>query len=213
MDNVSYLRLDSSMNAIDRFNTVNLFNTDPSIDLLLLTTHIGGLGLNLTGADTVIFVEHDWNPSKDLQAMDRAHRIGQKKVVNVYRLITRNTIEEKIMKFVIEILKYSFLFFFPFFCFSLQRFKTNLADTVLASDNNSSSLFNLEKDTNLIDLISLGDEAKGQSLITDNSSKKLNNNNKKQTLKSILDTFSEQGDNDDDCYSDEYDVNKFVQQH
>jgi len=101
MDNVSYLRLDSSLNAVDRFNTVNLFNTDPSIDLLLLTTHIGGLGLNLTGADTVIFVEHDWNPSKDLQAMDRAHRIGQKKVVNVYRLITRNTIEEKIMKFVL----------------------------------------------------------------------------------------------------------------
>ena len=100
MENVSFLRLDSSMNATDRFNTVNLFNSDPSIDLLLLTTHIGGLGLNLTGADTVIFVEHDWNPSKDLQAMDRAHRIGQKKVVNVYRLITRNTIEEKIMKFV-----------------------------------------------------------------------------------------------------------------
>lgn len=46
---------------------------------------MGGLGLNLTGADTVIFVEHDWNPMKDLQAMDRAHRIGQKKVVNVYR--------------------------------------------------------------------------------------------------------------------------------
>lgn len=100
MENVSFLRLDSSMNSMDRFNTVNLFNSDPSIDLLLLTTHTGGLGLNLTGADTVIFVEHDWNPSKDLQAMDRAHRIGQKKVVNVYRLITRNTIEEKIMKFV-----------------------------------------------------------------------------------------------------------------
>ena len=55
------------------------------------------MGLNLTGADTVIFVEHDWNPMKDLQAMDRAHRIGQKKVVNVYRLITRNTVEEKIL--------------------------------------------------------------------------------------------------------------------
>ncbi len=109
---------------------------------------------------------------------------------------------------------YSFYIFtfFWFSSFSLQRFKTNLADTVLASDNNSSSLLNLEKDTNLIDLISLGDEAKGQSLITDNSSKKLNNN-KKQTLKSILDTFSEQIDNDEDCYSDEYDVNKFVQQH
>lgn len=53
------------------------FNNDPSIDVLLLTTHVGGLGLNLTGADTVVFVEHDWNPMKDLQAMDRAHRIGQ----------------------------------------------------------------------------------------------------------------------------------------
>jgi TATA-binding protein-associated factor len=111
MDNVSYLRLDSSLSAIDRFNTVNLFNTDPSIDLLLLTTHIGGLGLNLTGADTVIFVEHDWNPSKDLQAMDRAHRIGQKKVVNVYRLITRNTIEEKIMKFVFVFILYFYILF------------------------------------------------------------------------------------------------------
>ena len=45
------------------------FNNDPSIDLLLLTTHVGGLGLNLTGADTVIFVEHDWNPMKDLQVI------------------------------------------------------------------------------------------------------------------------------------------------
>ena len=45
------------------------FNNDPSIDILLLTTHVGGLGLNLTGADTVIFVEHDWNPMKDLQVL------------------------------------------------------------------------------------------------------------------------------------------------
>ncbi len=59
---------------------------------------MGGLGLNLTGADVVIFLEHDWNPTKDLQAMDRAHRIGAKKVVNVYRLITRGTLEEKIMR-------------------------------------------------------------------------------------------------------------------
>lgn len=55
------------------------------------------MGLNLTGADTVIFVEHAWNPMKDLQAMDRAHRLGQRRVVNVYRLITRATLEEKIM--------------------------------------------------------------------------------------------------------------------
>lgn len=60
------------------------FNNDPSIDVLLLTTHVGGLGLNLTGADTVVFVEHDWNPMRDLQAMDRAHRIGQVKHFLIY---------------------------------------------------------------------------------------------------------------------------------
>jgi TATA-binding protein-associated factor len=97
MPSVTYLRLDGSIDATKRHDIVQKFNADPSIDLLLLTTHVGGLGLNLTGADTVIFVEHDWNPMKDLQAMDRAHRIGQKKVVNVYRLITRGTLEEKIM--------------------------------------------------------------------------------------------------------------------
>lgn len=87
-----------------RHDIVQTFNADPSIDVLLLTTSVGGLGLTLTGADTVIFVDHDWNPSKDMQAMDRAHRLGQKKVVNVYRLITRGTLEEKIMRSVIDIL-------------------------------------------------------------------------------------------------------------
>lgn len=95
---VQYLRLDGSVEAARRQDIVNRFNTDPSYDVLLLTTGVGGLGLNLTGADTVIFVEHDWNPQKDIQAMDRAHRIGQKKVVNVYRLITRGTLEEKILR-------------------------------------------------------------------------------------------------------------------
>ncbi len=99
MENVSFLRLDGSVPPSDRYGIVDRFNSDPSIDVLLLTTQIGGLGLNLTGADTVIFVEHDWNPTKDLQAMDRAHRIGQKRVVNVYRLITKQTIEEKIMRY------------------------------------------------------------------------------------------------------------------
>ena len=98
LPSVQYLRLDGSVEANKRQNIVNQFNTDPSYDVLLLTTSVGGLGLNLTGADTVIFVEHDWNPQKDMQAMDRAHRIGQKKVVNVYRLITRGTLEEKILK-------------------------------------------------------------------------------------------------------------------
>jgi TATA-binding protein-associated factor len=100
LPSVQFLRLDGSVDANKRQNIVNQFNTDPSYDVLLLTTSVGGLGLNLTGADTVIFVEHDWNPQKDLQAMDRAHRIGQKKVVNVYRLISRGTLEEKILRFV-----------------------------------------------------------------------------------------------------------------
>ena len=100
LPSVQFLRLDGSVEASKRQQIVNQFNTDPSYDCLLLTTSVGGLGLNLTGADTVIFVEHDWNPQKDLQAMDRAHRIGQRKVVNVYRLITRGTLEEKILKYV-----------------------------------------------------------------------------------------------------------------
>lgn len=98
MPTVSFMRLDGQMtDPIKRHELIQTFNQDPSIDVLLLTTHVGGLGLNLTGADTVIFMEHDWNPMKDLQAMDRAHRIGQKRVVNVYRLITKGTLEEKIM--------------------------------------------------------------------------------------------------------------------
>ena len=55
------------ISSYNMFHICDRFNNDPSIDMLLLTTHVGGLGLNLTGADTVIFVEHDWNPMKDLQ--------------------------------------------------------------------------------------------------------------------------------------------------
>lgn len=67
LPNVTFKRLDGTVPVNDRFAVQKTFNSDTSIDLLLLTTSIGGLGLNLTGADTVIFVEHDWNPSKDLQ--------------------------------------------------------------------------------------------------------------------------------------------------
>ncbi|KAG4302539.1 hypothetical protein PCANB_001114 [Pneumocystis canis] len=115
LPSVSYLRLDGDTDTKKRYEIAQKFNSDFSIDVLLLTTHVGGLGLNLTGADTVIFVEHDWNPMKDLQAMDRAHRIGQKNVVNVYRLITKGTLEEKIM--------------------SLQKFKLNIASSVINQQN------------------------------------------------------------------------------
>ena len=133
MPSVTYMRLDGGTEAKKRHAIVQTFNSDPSIDCLLLTTHVGGLGLTLTGADTVIFVEHDWNPMKDVQAMDRAHRIGQKKVVNVYRLITKGTLEEKIMGYV------------PFSVLTspatdglvdrMQRFKLNIANSVVTQQN------------------------------------------------------------------------------
>jgi TATA-binding protein-associated factor len=96
---IRYLRLDGTVPPDQRQYIVDRFNNDPSIDLLLVTTHIGGVGLTLTGADIVIFLDHDFNPVKDMQAVDRAHRLGQTKTVNVYRLITQGSIEEKIMRF------------------------------------------------------------------------------------------------------------------
>jgi TATA-binding protein-associated factor len=95
--NIPYLLLDATLNPKERFETAEKFNNHPKYKILLLSTNIGSLGLNLTGADTVIFMEHDWNPMKDLQAIDRAHRIGQTKTVTVYRLISMGTLEEKIM--------------------------------------------------------------------------------------------------------------------
>lgn len=70
----------------------------PEIFVFLLSTRAGGLGINLTAADTVIFYDHDWNPSNDAQAMDRAHRLGQTRQVTVYRLITKGTIDERIVQ-------------------------------------------------------------------------------------------------------------------
>ncbi|CAN0005344.1 unnamed protein product [Choristocarpus tenellus] len=72
--------------------------TDPSVAILLLTTRIGGLGLNLSAASMVIFLEHDWNPQVDLQAMDRAHRLGQRKTVDVYRLVAADSIEQRVLR-------------------------------------------------------------------------------------------------------------------
>lgn len=131
MPSVTYLRLDGSVPTEKRHGIVQTFNSDPSIDVLLLTTSVGGLGLTLTGADTVIFVEHDWNPMKDLQAMDRAHRLGQKKVVNVYRLITRNTLEAKIM--------------------GLQQFKMNVASSVVTQQNKGMELMDTDQILDLFD--------------------------------------------------------------
>merc|ERR1719206_28611 len=107
-----YLRLDGSTKTEDRGKLMHHFNSDESIFCFILSTRSGGLGMNLTGADTVIFYDNDWNPTMDAQAQDRCHRIGQKKQVTVYRMICRNTIEERILsraqhKFAIQKTVYS----------------------------------------------------------------------------------------------------------
>ncbi|EDO48474.1 predicted protein [Nematostella vectensis] len=93
-----YMRLDGSSKISDRRDMVADFQNNKDIFVFLLSTRAGGLGINLTAADTVIFYDSDWNPTVDEQAMDRAHRLGQTKQVTVYRLVTKNTIEERILQ-------------------------------------------------------------------------------------------------------------------
>ncbi|KAI9750007.1 MAG: TATA-binding protein-associated factor mot1, partial [Chaenotheca gracillima] len=193
LPSVQYLRLDGGVEANKRQDIVNRFNSDPSYDVLLLTTSVGGLGLNLTGADTVIFVEHDWNPQKDLQAMDRAHRIGQKKVVNVYRLITRGTLEEKIM--------------------SLQRFKIDVASTVVNQQN--AGLGTMETDQ-ILELFNLGETADdipkpGAGNAADGNEENMVDamgEVKEKGKKGLLDDIEELWD--DKQYEEEYNLDSFL---
>lgn len=93
-----YCRIDGSTDMNLRDSQIEDFMAEGSDRyIFLLSTRAGGLGINLTAADTVVIYDSDFNPQMDLQAMDRAHRIGQKNMVNVYRLITENTVEEKIV--------------------------------------------------------------------------------------------------------------------
>ncbi|KAH9632086.1 hypothetical protein HF086_015290 [Spodoptera exigua] len=187
---VTYLRLDGSVPPHQRHAIVTRFNNDVSIDLLLLTTAVGGLGLNLTGADTVIFVEHDWNPMKDLQAMDRAHRIGQKKVVNVYRLITRDTLEEKIMgKQLIQ----------PNTFHRLQKFKLLTANTVISSENAAMETMGTDQ---LLDLFNLSSSNCAPQQSSQQSAAGPSG------MKSVLETLPDLWD--DKQYEEEYDMTNFI---
>ncbi|XP_073976975.1 DNA excision repair protein ERCC-6-like isoform X2 [Rhodnius prolixus] len=91
-----YLKLDGQTCISSRQPLIDKFNKDQSYFVMLLTTKVGGLGINLTGADRVVIYDPDWNPATDTQARERAWRIGQRKEVTIYRLITAGTIEEKI---------------------------------------------------------------------------------------------------------------------
>ena len=110
---ISYLRLDGSTQ--NRQQLVDEFNTNDSIKVFLISLKAGGVGLNLTAASSVFIYDPWWNPMAEKQAIDRAHRIGQKRSVNVYKFITKNSIEEKIL--------------------ALQETKENLFDNLVTEDN------------------------------------------------------------------------------
>ena len=91
-------RIDGAVKQEDRSDQIDAFNTRKDHQLFLLSTRAGGLGINLTAADTVILFDSDWNPQQDLQAQDRAHRIGQTRPVIIYRLATKGTIEQTLLE-------------------------------------------------------------------------------------------------------------------
>lgn len=94
-----YCRIDGDTDIVARDTQIADFS-DPKSEkfVFLLSTRAGGLGINLASADTVVLYDSDWNPQMDLQAIDRAHRIGQQNPVNVYRLVCEDTVEEKIIE-------------------------------------------------------------------------------------------------------------------
>lgn len=133
-DYMGYLRMDGSTPIAKRQYLVDRFNTDPTISLFLLTTKVGGLGVNLTGADRIIIFDPDWNPSTDMQARERAWRLGQKKDIIIYRLMITGLIEEKI--------------------YHRQIFKTFLTNKIL-KDPKQRKFFKMN---DLYDLFTLGDQ-------------------------------------------------------
>lgn len=145
--NMSYLRMDGSTQISQRQNLVSSFNNDSQYKVFLLTTKVGGLGVNLTGADRIIIYDPDWNPSTDVQARERAWRLGQKKEVVIYRLMIAGSIEEKI--------------------YHRQIFKQFLTNKIL-KDPKQKRFF---KNTDLNDLFSLGDSSETGDLFAGTETK------------------------------------------
>ena len=134
MEGMNYRRMDGTTPITNRQAMVDEFNNNPDAHVFLLTTKVGGLGINLTGANRVIIYDPDWNPSTDVQARERAWRLGQKREVEIYRLLTKGTIEEKILH--------------------RQLFKQALTDKILR-DPKQRQTFQLK---DLHDLFTLGEE-------------------------------------------------------
>ena len=123
-EQIEYLKLTGQTKVSDRIDLVDEFNNNPDKKLFLISLKAGGTGLNLTGADMVIHYDPWWNISSENQATDRTYRIGQKRNVQVYKLITKNSIEEKI--------------------YDLQKRKETLIDNMLST--NQTFISKLSKD-------------------------------------------------------------------
>lgn len=166
-----YLRMDGSTPIIRRQQLVDTFNTNLYYHVFLLTTKVGGLGVNLTGADRVIIFDPDWNPSTDMQARERAWRLGQTKDITIYRLMTAGTIEEKI--------------------YHRQIFKTFLTNKIL-KDPKQRRFFKLN---DLHDLFTLGDPDEAGTEIgdlfqgTENTFGESNEKSKRQLINESNDDF------------------------
>jgi superfamily II DNA or RNA helicase len=140
-----YCRIDGSTSYDERTEAIDSFNAEGSKKFIfLLTTRAGGLGINLSAADTVILFDSDWNPQMDLQAQDRAHRIGQRKQVIVFRFIVENTIEERIVYRALQKLK---------------------LDDILVQGRDNKSLALSQKE--LIDILASGIDVNGEEFIQD----------------------------------------------
>ncbi|KAJ1731328.1 DNA repair protein rhp26 [Coemansia sp. Benny D160-2] len=137
MADINYRRMDGSTPVQRRAVLIDEYNKNPDIYVFLLTTKVGGLGINLTGADRVILYSPDWNPSSDMQARERAWRLGQKRDVAIYRLMTAGTIEEKI--------------------YNRQIYKQFLTNKILA-DPKQKRFFHSQSLRDLFSLSGLGDE-------------------------------------------------------
>jgi SNF2 family DNA or RNA helicase len=109
---ISYCYLDGS--TVDRQGQVERFQTDPEVQVFLISLKAGGVGLNLTAAEYVFILDPWWNPAAERQAVDRSHRIGQTATVFSYKFISKDTIEEKIVK--------------------LQERKSQLSDAVISEE-------------------------------------------------------------------------------
>ena len=127
--NIQYYKLTGSTKVDERIRMVDEFNSNPDIKIFLISLKAGGTGLNLTGADMVIHYDPWWNISTENQATDRAYRIGQKNNVQVYKLITKNSIEEKI--------------------YELQQKKSELVDNMLSTKTSFINKLSREEIMNL----------------------------------------------------------------